>query len=343
MRLGADDLAAHLKRPLAPLYAVVAADPLLGHEALAALRARARAEGYDERTVLTSEPGFRWEALRAAGDSLSLFAARRLVEVRIPTGKPGREGGQALAEYAKRLPADTVTLISLPALDWRAIKAAWVLAIEAAGVLVMAEPLPRERLPGWIAGRLAKNGQHAADETIEFLAERVEGNLSAASQEVEKLALAFEPGELTFEQVSRSVLDVSRFDLFALGQAMLEGDRVQLVRMIDGLRAEGSPLPLVTWTLAQDLRRLVGVHDGLAAGRARAQAFREAGVFRDRERSIAGALDRIDARRARLALRAVSEIDRASKGLGTRDAWELVTELCLRLSAVPRGRRAETR
>ena len=338
MRIVADDLASHLKRPLAPLYTVVAAEPLLGHEALAAVRARARQDGYDERTVLTNEPGFRWEALKAAGDSLSLFATRRLVELRIPTGKPGREGGQALAEYARRLPVDTVTLISLPALDWSAMKAAWLRALETAGVLVMAEPLARERLPAWIAGRLAVNGQRVAPETLEFIADRVEGNLSAANQEVEKLALAFEPGKLSFDQVSSSVLDVSRFDLRVLGQAMLEGDRTQLVRMIDGLRAEGSPLPLVTWTLAQDLRRLVIVHDALAAGRGRAQAFREAGVFRDREAQIAAALNRIDARRARRALRAVSEVDRASKGLGRRNAWELVTALCLGLSATPRGR-----
>ncbi|MBC7778648.1 MAG: DNA polymerase III subunit delta, partial [Proteobacteria bacterium] len=267
MRIGADDLAAHLKRPLAPLYTVIANEPLLGHEALSALRARARADGFDERIVLTSETGFRWEALRAAGNSLSLFATRRLVEVRVPTGKPGREGAQALTEYAKRLPPDTVTLISLPALDWRALKSAWVQALDTAGVMLIAEALSRERLPAWIGARLARNGQRATPATLQFLADRVEGNLSAASQEIEKLALAYEPGELTFEQVSGSVLDVSRFDLFALGQALLEGDRVQLVRMLDGLRAEGSPLPLVVWTLAQDLRRLVSVHEALAAGR----------------------------------------------------------------------------
>ncbi len=341
MRIGADDLAAALKRPIGPLYTVVASEPLLGHEAMAALRERARQDGYDERTVLTSEPGFRWEALRSAGDSLSLFAARRLVEVRIPTGKPGREGGQALAEYAKRLPPDTVTLVSLPGLDHGGLKSAWIKALEAAGVLVMAEPFPRDRLVGWIEARLAKNGQRASRETLAFLADRVEGNLSAADQEVEKLALSFEPGELTFEQVSGSVLDVSRFDLRALGAAMLDGDRVQLVRMIDGLRAEGSPLPLVSWTLANELRALVAVHDALEAGRDRAGAMREAGVFRHREGPIGRAVGRIDARRARRALRAVSEIDRASKGLGTRDPWQLVTALCLGLSNT--ARRASAR
>ncbi len=336
MRIGADDLATALRRPLGPLYTVVANEPLLGHEALAALRARALQDGYDERTVLTNESGFRWEALRAAGNSLSLFASRRLVEVRIPTGKPGREGGQALAEYAKRLPADTVTLVSLPALDWSGMKAAWLKALEAAGVLVMADPFPRERLVGWIEARLAKNGQRAAPDTLAFLADRVEGNLSAANQEVEKLALSFEPGELSFEQVSGSVLDVSRFDLRALGAAMLDGDRTQLVRMIDGLRAEGSPLPLVTWTLAHELRALVGVHDALDAGRQKSAALREAGVFGPREGPIGRAAGRIDARRARRALRAVSEIDRASKGLGTRDPWQLITALCLGLSNTPR-------
>ena len=237
MRIGADDLAAALRRPLGPLYTVVANEPLLGHEALAALRARAREEGYGERTVLTSESGFRWEALRAAGDSLSLFASRRLVEVRVPTGKPGREGGQALADYAKRLPPDTVTLVSLPALDWSGMKAAWLKALEAAGVLVMADPFPRDRLVGWIETRLAKNGQRAAPDTLAFLADRVEGNLSAANQEVEKLALSFDPGELSFEQVSGSVLDVSRFDLRAL-IAVVAATTVALERKARALELE---------------------------------------------------------------------------------------------------------
>jgi len=336
MRIGTDDLAGTLKRPLGPLYTVVANEPLLGQEALAALRARALQEGYDERTVLTHEAGFRWDSLRAAGDSLSLFASRRLVEVRIPNGKPGRDGGQALADYAKRLPQDTVTLVSLPGLDWTGMKAAWLKALESAGVLVVADPLPRDRLVGWIEARLHRNGQRASPETLAFLADRVEGNLSAASQEVEKLALSFDPGELSFEQVSGSVLDVSRFDLRALGAAMLDGDRTQLVRMLDGLRTEGSPLPLVTWTLAHDLRALVGVHDALDAGRQKAAALREAGQFGAREGLIGRAVGRIDGPRARRALRAVSDIDRASKGLGTRDAWQLVVALCLGLSSAPR-------
>lgn len=335
MRIGTDDLAAALQRPMGPLYTVVANEPLLGHEAMAALRARALQEGCDERTVLTHEAGFRWESLRAAGDSMSLFAARRLVEVRIPNGKPGRDGGQALVDYAKRLPQDTVTLVSLPGLDWAGMKTVWLKALESAGVLVVADPLPRDRLVAWIEARLHRNGQRAARDTLEFLADRVEGNLSAASQEVEKLALSFAPGELSFEQVSGSVLDVSRYDLRALGTAMLDGDRVQLVRMLDGLRAEGSPLPLVTWTLAHELRALVGVHDALDAGRQKALAMREAGVFGAREGLIGRALGRIDGRRARRALRAVSEIDRASKGLGTRDAWQLVVALCLGLSSTP--------
>ncbi len=339
MRIAATGLDAHLARTLAPLYTVVAAEPLLGHEALAAVRARARAQGHDERTVLTSEPGFRWESLRAAGDTLSLFASRRLVELRIPTGKPGREGAQALTEYARRLPPDTVTLISLPGLDWRAIKAAWVQALEEAGVLVVAEPFPRERLPAWIGERLARNGQRASQQTLEFIAERVEGNLSAAQQEVEKLALAFEPGELGFAQVSASVLDVSRHDLAQLGDALLAGDRAFLVRMLDGLRGEAAPLPLVIWTVAQDLRRLVGVYEALAAGRGRAQAMREAGVYREREAAVADALSRIDAVRARRALRAVSEIDRAAKGLTGRDPWQMLCALCLSLAAAPRARR----
>lgn len=340
MKLASGDLEAHLARGLRPLYAVIAEDVLLGEEALALLRARARAEGCSERVVLTVEGGFDWESLAAAGRSLSLFATRRLLELRIPNGRPGREGAKRLQALAARPPEDTVTVIALPAIDWRARKSAWFAALESSGVLVEARTPPRESLPGWLAARLARNGQQVDTDTLEFLADRVEGNLMAAAQEVEKLALAWPAGRLSAEQVRGAVLDVSRHDPSALGLAIIAGDRERVVRMIDGLRAEGAPLPLVMWGVAQELRRIAGAQEVLARGGGQAAAMREAAAFREREAPVRRALERIDLRRARRGLRLAAEIDRAAKGLGRRDPWVLLTELALRMSAAPAARRS---
>ncbi len=339
MKIASGDLESHLARGLRPLYVVLAEDVLLGEEALSLLRARARAEGCAERVVLTVEGGFDWESLAAAGRSMSLFASRRLLELRIPNGRPGREGARRLQEFAAHPPEDTVTLVALPAIDWRARKSAWMSALEGGGVLVEARTPAREALPGWLAARLARNGQQTDPQTLEFLADRVEGNLMAAAQEVEKLALAWPAGRLSAEQVRGAVLDVSRHDPSALGLALIAGERERVVRMIDGLRAEGAPLPLVMWGVAQELRRIAAAQEVLARGGGHAAAMREAAAFREREAPVRRALERIDLRRARRGLRMAAEIDRAAKGLGRRDPWVLLTELALRMSAAPAPRR----
>jgi len=343
VKLSAGELDSHLARGLRSLYVVIAEDVLLGEEALSAVRARARAEGCAERVVFTVEGGFDWESLSAAGRSMSLFASRRLLELRIPGGRPGREGARRLQALAASPPEDSVTLIALPGLDWRARKSAWCVALESGGVVVEATTPPRASLPAWLAARLSRNGQQVDADTLEFLADRVEGNLMAAAQEVEKLALAWPPGRLSPEQVRDAVLDVSRHDPSALGLALLVGERERVVRMIDGLRAEGAPLPLVMWSVAQDLRRIVAAQEVLARGGGTPAALREAAAFREREAPVRRALERIDLRRARRGLRLAAEIDRAAKGLGRRDPWVLLTELALRMSAAPAARRSRSK
>jgi DNA polymerase-3 subunit delta len=231
MRLSSEQLAGHLKRELQPLYTVFGTEPLLALEASDRIRAKARAEGYTEREVLTADSGFKWNQLAMAGSSQSLFASRKLLELRIPTGKPGKEGGEALQNYCQSLPPDTVTLIYVPDLDWRGQKAAWFEALERAGVAVEAKPVLRRALPQWIAGRLGLQQQEADTETLDFIADRVEGNLLAAYQEVQKLALLFPQGTITFDQVREAVLDVARYDVFNLGEIMLEGN-TRLVRFL---------------------------------------------------------------------------------------------------------------
>jgi DNA polymerase III subunit delta len=205
MRITTEQLSQHLARGLLPLYVVHGAETLLALEASDRIRAAARSLGHAERELLVADTGFRWGELALAAGAQSLFAERRLLEVRIPTGKPGVEGGAALQDYCARLPADTVTLVELPELDWRTQQSSWFAALEAAGVAVEARTVARRALPQWLSGRLKAQGQHAERETLEFIAERVEGNLMAAHQEVQKLALLYPAGPLSAGAVREAV------------------------------------------------------------------------------------------------------------------------------------------
>ena len=222
MQLRAEHLAAHLAKPLAALYLVHGNDPLLVAEAGDAIRATARAQGYAEREVLVAGQGFRWESLRLAAGNLSLFGAAKLVDLRIPNGKPGKDGGEALQRHAKAPPEGVVTLITLPELDWAAKKSAWFLALAQAAVTLELVAPERDQLPRWIAARLARQNQSAPPEALAFIADHVEGNLLAAHQELQKLALLHPEGALTLSQVEEAVLNVARYDVDKLRLALLE-------------------------------------------------------------------------------------------------------------------------
>lgn len=326
MKLTTRSLAKHLEKGLSPLYVVHGAEALLALEAADALRAAARAAGCSEREVFTAEEGADWGRLTASAANLSLFASRRLLEVRIPTGKPGLEGGRGLEALAKRLPEDTVVLVTLPELDWRGLKTAWFTALESAGTVVEAIAVGRDELPNWLAARLAAQGQRAAVETLAWLADRVEGNLLAARQEVDKLALLLPPGELSLEALREAVTDVSRFDRDDLLRAIHAGDGVRVVRAIDSLRAEDEPLPLLLWTLAEEVRLLMQV-----AGGERTRRYLDP----ERLKSLQASARRHErGQLGRLLLRA-HRIDRMIKGLETGDAWLEMLELSLAVAGTP--------
>jgi DNA polymerase-3 subunit delta len=314
MRIDSEQLQRHLGRGLAPLYTVVAGEPLLALEAGDRLRAQARELGYGGRTLLVVEPGFDWGALGHAGASLSLFAERRLIELRIPNGRPGVTGAEAIERYCSALPPDTVTLVHLPALDWRAQQASWVHALERAGTLVEARPVPRERLPQWLSGRLAQHGQSADADTLRFIAERVEGNLLAAWQEVQKLALLLPPGRLDSDAVRKAVLDVARFDVDDLMAALLRGDRAHFVRVADGLEHEGAPLPLLVGILASELRAAHRVVAAVERGQPLQDALR-ANASGPRRGWIEVAAQRWTLPLVKNALLECAHIDRIVKGL----------------------------
>lgn len=332
MPLRAEQLDAHLEKQLAALYVIHGDEPLLALEAADAIRAAARRRGHAEREVLQVERGFDWSALTHAGASLSLFGGAKIVELRIPSGKPGTEGGAAIAAYCARLSAEVVTIVSLPRLDRATQSSAWFRALAENGTVVDVFPIERARLPAWIGARLGRQGQRAAPEVLEFIADRVEGNLLAAHQEVQKLALLAPRGELSLEAVREGVANVARYDAFDASSALLAGDTARYVRVISGLRNEGEAPTLVLWAIAEDLRALARVQDGMRAGRALDQLLRENRVWGARQGAVRAGMRRIARASIDVAIRRAAEIDRAIKGVAKADPWEGFIRLGLELA-----------
>jgi DNA polymerase-3 subunit delta len=336
MQLRADALDQHVARTLAPLYVITSDEHLLALEAADKIRRAARAQGYSERDVLTVERNFKWGELLAANQAMSLFGDKKLIELRIPSGKPGKDGGAALQAYAKDLSPDNLTLITLPKLDWQTQKAAWVAALQQAAVYIDIPNIERNALPGWIANRLAAQGQSAERASLDFIADRVEGNLLAAHQEIQKLGLLHEPGKLAHEQVQDAVLNVARYDVFKLSEAMLSGDTARLIRMLEGLKGEGEALPLVLWAVSEEIRTLLKLKAGMAQGRPLPALLKEYRIWGPRERLMEPALRRIALPTLEAAMQQAAQVDRMVKGLRAKafagDQWDAMLQLALRVA-----------
>jgi DNA polymerase-3 subunit delta len=336
MQLRADALDAHLAKSLAPLYVIASDEHLLALEAADKIRRTARARGFSERDVLIVERSFKWGELTAANQSQSLFGDKKLIELRMPTGKPGKIGGQALQEYVANLNPDNVTLITLPKLDWATQKAAWVAALQQAGAYIEIALVERAQLPAWIVARLAAQGQSADRQAIDFIADRVEGNLLAAHQEIQKLALLHPQGKLDFAQIQDAVLNVARYDVFKLNEAMLAGDTARLARMVEGLKGEGEALPLILWTVSEEIRTLLKLKSGMAQGRPVGAMLKEYRIWGPRERLMEPALRRLKLSTLEAALQDAAQIDKMIKGLRARqfagDAWDALLQLGMKIA-----------
>lgn len=335
MQLRAEALDAHLEKGLAPLYVISSDEHLLALEAADKIRAAARAQGFAEREVLTVERSFKWGELQATNNTMSLFGDRKLIELRIPTGRPGKEGSQALQAYAAEPNPDNVTLITLPRLDWATQKSVWAGALQKAAVYIDIPVVERTQLPGWLAARLKAQGQSADPHGIEFIVERVEGNLLAAHQEIRKIGLLFPEGKISFEQIRDTVLNVARYDVFKLNEAMLAGDTARLVRMMEGLKGEGEPLPLVLWAVTEEIRTLLKLQSGLAQGRPLGMLVKELRIRGPRERLIEPALRRLSPVTLKTALQDAAQVDRIVKGLRAPelagDPWDALLQLGLKI------------
>ena len=320
MLMRPDSLAAQLERSLAALY-VVWGDELLTIEAADVIRAAARKQGFDERETMIAGPGFNWSQVIASTANMSLFGGRKLVDLRIPTGKPGTEGANVLKQLATIASSDTMILITLPDLGWQEEKAAWLTALVDAGVAVKSPTPTLEQLPQWLAQRLSRQGQDTDSETLSFLAERTEGNLLAAYQEVQKMGLLYPAGRLSSEQVRSAVLNVARYDLDSLREALLRQDLVRFTRTLDGLQQEGEALPLIVWAMTEEIRALAQVTQGIRAGQSVAQLLKDARVFGPRQAALGKMAERTRPALAIAALRQLGKIDRMIKGVATGNPW----------------------
>ena len=345
MQLALPQLQAHLQKGLRSLYTLHGDEALLLQEAADAIRAAARQQGFTERSVhVVSGAHFDWSEVLAAGGSMSLFAERQILEIRVPTGKPGKEGSPMIQQLAQSAEGNdsTLTLFILPRLDSATKKGAWFGALEQFGVSLQIDSLDRAQLPQWIAQRLKLQNQSVASgqdgqNCLQFFADRVEGNLLAAHQEIQKLSLLYPEGELTHAQVESAVMNVARYDVFKLSEAVLAGQVARVQRMLDGLQAEGEAAVLVHYTLAEDIRALKRVKDAMAEGRPLPMALREQRIWGARERLFERVLPKLSAARLAQLLKNAHQVDGIVKGLKVADwptdPWQALQRLALRVSS----------
>ena len=357
MNLAPSQFPDHVKRGLKSLYTLHGDEPLLVQEFADSLRAEARAQGYTERVVhVVQGAHFDWGGVLASGGSMSLFADKQIIEIRVPSGKPGKDGSAALQQIAERSQGDeaVLTLVVLPKLDGMTTRGAWFGALDSYGVTVKFEPIARGMLPQWISQRLAQQGQRVSpgeegQRTLQFFADRVEGNLLAAHQEIQKLGLLYgqeNGGALSFEQVENAVLNVARYDVFKLSEAVLGGQAVRVARMLDGLQSEGESEVLVHWALSEDIRALKRVKDTIEAGRPMPMALKDHRVWGAKEKLYERVLPSISSATLTHLLNAAHKVDGICKGLKQPDwpasGWQSLHRLAAMMCeqcAAPGGRR----
>lgn len=337
MRLDSSQLKQHLTQTLSPLYVLVGDEPLAQSECLDALRLAARKAGADERTGFVVERNFNWQQIGQFGQAMSLFSSQRILEIHIPNGKPGVDGGKALVDLATNQVPDTTIIITLPDLEREAKNSAWFNALQNSSTLIELKEVTPSQLPQWLAARLKAQNQSTDAATLTFIAHQVEGNLLAAHQEVQKLGLLYPAGEISPEAVRESVLNVSRYDAFQLGEAVLAGDAERTTRILQGLQDEGETAVAIMNPLMWVLRPLVRIKHAEARGENMMNAMTNARIYGERQHLVKRALGRLSLRTLEAALQKLCDIDKTAKGVMQGDAWLELSRLCFGLAKV-RGR-----
>lgn len=338
MQLAPAQLQQHLSKGLSPLYVLAGDEPLGQSECLDAIRQAARKGGAEERTSFIVERSFNWQSIQQFGQALSLFATKRILEISVPNGKPGVEGGKALAELAENAIPDTTSIIILPTLAREVKKSVWFSKLQSAATVIELNDIAPTQLPEWIAKRLAQQNQSTDNASLEFMAHQVEGNLLAAHQEIQKLGLLYPKGEITAEDIQAGVLNVSRYDAFKLGEAILAGDPERTSRILQGLQDEGEQPVAVMNPLIWVLRPLVRVKQAQANGESMNSAMTSARIYGNRQQQTQRALSRLSLPQLEAALQKLCDIDKIAKGIMIGDAWLELSRLCFGLAKI-RSRR----
>lgn len=334
MQISANALVKHLSGTPSPVVVIVGDEPLAKAESLDSVRQYARKLGAEERTSLLVERQFNWQTVTQFSQHFSLFSSHRILEIHIPGGKPGVDGAKVLSELAQQPMPDTTTIITLPTLERESKNSVWYQHLQAHALVVELKEVVVTQLPAWIKQRLAQQNQHTDDDSLVFMAQQVEGNMLAAHQEIQKLALLYPTGEITAAEIKDAVLNVARFDAFQLGEAMLQGDSERTMRILQGLQDEGEQPVAVMNPLIWLIRPLLRIKQAEAQGENLQSAMASARLFGDRQLLVKSAAQRLSIRQVEAALQKLSEIDRMAKGVMQGDAWLEISRLCFGLARI---------
>ncbi|NOR41073.1 MAG: DNA polymerase III subunit delta [Gammaproteobacteria bacterium] len=344
MQLKPEQVESQANKKLAPVYFISGDEPLRVMEAADAVRAAAREQGYLEREVLTVQKGFDWDSLASEAGNLSLFSQQRVIDLRLPGGKPGVEGSKALCAWAEHPPEDTLLLITAGKLEPAARKSKWVQALDKAGVVVFVWPLTGQEFRDWVQARMRQRGLEPTPEAITLLADRVEGNLLACMQEIDKLYLLQDGGSVDAAAILSMVADNARFDVYALVDSALSGDAGRSVRIMNGLQAEGVAPPVVLWALAREIRQLAAMAAAVAGGQGIPQVLAQYHVWTNRKAIVGAALKRLQPGKCNAMLQQCAYLDRVCKGRAAGNTWDELLQLSLKLAgnhAMPDATRME--
>ncbi len=334
MRLKPEQITSALQKGLAPVYFISGDEPLQLGETADAIRAAARSAGYDLREVLVADAGFSWNELTESAGSLSVFSDKKIIDLRLPTGTPGADGSKALIAYCERVPEDTLLLITAAKLAGSSLKTQWFQALDKVGCVIQVWPLEGQDLMHWLQQRMQRRGLQAETEAIKILASRIEGNLLAAAQEIEKLYVLYGEGRLSNQQIFEVVADSSRFDVFKLMDSVLAARVERIIRILSGLQAEGVAAPVVLWALTREARVLIRIKQALAQGQNKAQVFKNNQIWDKRQQLVGDALNRLRDSDLNNILVLSAKADRQIKGQQQGEPWETLLAVCLMFASV---------
>ncbi|MGZ8152533.1 MAG: DNA polymerase III subunit delta [Methylovulum sp.] len=337
MRLKPEQVATALQKNLAPIYFISGDEPLQIGEIADAVRAAARKAGYDTREVLVADSGFSWNELTESAGALSIFADKKIIDLRLPTGTPGAEGAKALMAYCERMQDDTLLLITAPKLAGSSLKTQWFQALDKTGCVIQVWPLEGQDLLHWLQQRMQRRGLQAETEGIKILASRIEGNLLAAAQEIEKLYVLYGEGRLSNQQIFDVVADSSRFDVFKLMDSVLAAKVGRIFKILSGLQAEGVAAPVVLWALTREARVLIKIKQALSQGQNRASVFKNNQIWDKRQQLVSDALNRLDDKDLNNILVLSAKADRQIKGQQQGEPWETLLAVCLMFALKAKG------